>query len=253
MYKATWLVQFITLILEWFAFRFFLRLKIEGAENVRPLKGEPLLFASNHVTHLDPLLIPVGLFGTRHFPTFMVSLSKDAYRDNWFERVFYGGTIFKYMGAYPTFRGLGNYEKSLRHQIELLEDGKSLCIFPEGVATTDENLRPAKPGVAFLAHRTGARVVPVALHGLERMTIKSFLLRRHTVTVIFGKPLTLYVDRLSSAEANQKLSDAKRESYWKHAQQVLSYVASLKQRKEEQLRDAQKPADVRSGEAAISR
>jgi 1-acyl-sn-glycerol-3-phosphate acyltransferase len=237
MYRATWFVQFVTLVLEWLAFKLFLRFKIEGAENIRSLKKESLLFASNHVTHLDPLLIPVGLFGTRHFPTFMVSLSRDAYRDNWFERVFYGGTIFKYMGAYPTYRGLGNYEKSLRHQIELLEDGKSLCIFPEGVATSDEKIRPAKPGVAFLSHRTGARVVPVAIHGLEHLTWKSFLLRKHRVTLIFGKPLALYAEQLSSFEANQKLSENKRESYRRYSRQVMNHVAALKQKKEQQVRD----------------
>lgn len=247
MYQATWIIQFFTLIIELGLFKFFLRLKIEGSDNVRSLKGEPLIFAANHVTHVDPLLIPVGLFGSRHFPTFMVSLTKDAYRDNWFERVFYGGTIFKYMGAYPTYRNLGNYEQSLQHQIKILEDGKSLCIFPEGVATRGGSLRPAKPGIAFLAHRTGARVLPVALHGLENMTIGSFLSRKHKVTVVFGKPVRLYAEKLTNEEANQKLSVAQRESYWEHAQRVLSQVASLKQQKEERLRGMA----TRTGEEAI--
>jgi len=248
MYKVTAVVQFVTLGFQWALFRFFLRLKIEGSEKIKNLSKESLLFASNHVSHLDPLLIPTGLFGSRHFPTFMVSLSKDSYRDGWFERAFYGGSIFKLMGAYPTFRGLGNYEKSLRHQIELLEHGRSLCIFPEGVATSDATLRPPKPGVAFLSHRTGSRVVPVAIHGLEGVSWKTFFLRKHTVTVIFGRPLSLYSETLSTAEANSRLSDNRLDSYRKNAQQVMGYVGTLKQQQEERLRDISRQEEMRAKE-----
>ncbi len=254
MYKVTSVIQLVTLTLQWVIFKFFLRLQVRGSEKIKNLNKESLLFASNHVSHLDPLLIPVGLFGSRHFPTFMVSLSKDAYRDSWFERAFYGGSIFKLMGAYPTFRGLGNYEKSLRHQIEILEHGRSLCIFPEGVATSDATIRPPKPGVAFLSHRTGSRVVPVAIHGLEGINWKTFFLRKHNVTVIFGRPLSLYNNPLSSEEANARLSDDRLNSYRKNSQQIMSYVGTLKQQQEEISRDASRQeVSAREGTPAVLR
>ncbi len=52
--------------------------------------------------------------------------------------------------------------------LELLEQGALLGIFPEG-SRGDGRVRQARPGVGYLALRTGATVLPVAVHGSTAM------------------------------------------------------------------------------------
>ncbi len=68
-------------------------------------------------------------------------------------------------GYYPLYRGTGARD-SLRAAEKILSKGGILGIFPEG-GNWAEILRPARPGAAYLATRTGARVLPVGLVGLN--------------------------------------------------------------------------------------
>ena len=44
----------------------------------------------------------------------------------------YGGTFFRMMGAYQAYVGLKNYDQALRHHLEAIKDGYTVCIFPMG-------------------------------------------------------------------------------------------------------------------------
>ena len=63
-----------------------------------------------------------------------------------------------------------------------------LGIFPEG-GSWAEILRSPRPGSAFLAARTRARILPVGLDGLTEVfrALKRF--RRATITIRIGKPI----------------------------------------------------------------
>ena len=83
--------------------------------------------------------------------------------------------------------------KALRKMISLMETGNSLVIAPEGTRSRNGGLITGKPGVAYLAARSGFPVVPVAITGTEDKVIwanvKRF--RRSRVTLTAGKPFTL--------------------------------------------------------------
>src|SRR3990167_11455141 len=76
-------------------FWFFLHLKIIGCENLRSLpKG--VIFASNHTSELDAILIPASLpFLSRFMPMFYVSRPREFYKNSGWRQLFYGGLFFK--------------------------------------------------------------------------------------------------------------------------------------------------------------
>ena len=78
--------------------------------------------------------------------------------------------------------------KALRKMIALMEEGKCLVIAPEGTRSRVGSLIEGKPGVTYLAARSGFPVVPVAITGTEDKIILGNLkrLRKSNVTLSGG-------------------------------------------------------------------
>lgn len=173
-------------------FYFFGKLETRGIQNLALLKNGKggIILAANHSHELDSLLIRIVFpIAGRFIPLFYVSRDKTFYDESGWMRIFYGGFFFKLMGAYPTYSGLRNYEKALKHHVKILSLGGSICIFPEGKITKNGDINKAKGGVAFLAHRTNTPVIPVGITGLFNMSFKDFIFRKKKVVISFGKPL----------------------------------------------------------------
>jgi 1-acyl-sn-glycerol-3-phosphate acyltransferase len=83
--------------------------------------------------------------------------------------------------------------KALRKMISLMESGHALVIAPEGTRSCTGALIEAKPGVAYLAARSGFPVVPVAITGTEDKVIigniKRF--RKSKITLTGGAPFVI--------------------------------------------------------------
>jgi 1-acyl-sn-glycerol-3-phosphate acyltransferase len=170
---------------------FFLHLKIVGMENLKDLP-RGVIFASNHSSELDPIIVPASLpFCSRFMPMFYVSRPRDFYKTSGWRQFFYGGIFFKFWGAHSAISGHKDYGLSLSSHINILRHGHSLIIYPEGqkTKTGDVMLERARGGVAFLAEKTELPIVPVYIHDVFDLSLKDFLLRRRRVSIIFGKPL----------------------------------------------------------------
>ena len=120
--------------------KLFVNFKVEGIHNIEEVRGA-IIFASNHVSELDPVLVRAALpCFSRFAPLFYVS------RENYLDSIegirkhLYGGVFFKAWGAYPVEAGKKDYAKSLKNHVNLLKDGCSVCIFPEGRMSEDGNL-----------------------------------------------------------------------------------------------------------------
>ena len=177
----------------WVPTRFLLRvcgrIEIRGLENLAGLKSNAI-FALNHASEMDVFLLPGSLpFLSRFSPIFYTSREKEFYARSGWRQHFYGGAFFKAWGAYPVTVGLNDYDASLRHQIRILRDGGNLCIFPEGRTTRDGQIGEAKGGVAHLSYATKKPIVPVRIDGTFRITLMDLLLRRHRLSIVFGKPI----------------------------------------------------------------
>lgn len=190
-----WWTPFILQTLIWIPTRvlfvIFLRFNITGRNNTKGFK-KGVIFAMNHMSELDPILLPASLNPfSKIMPMYYVSKDKSAYKHLGIRGTMYGGKFFRLWGAHPVTVGLKNYDKSLARHIKLLEKGKSVCIFPEGRKSDDAGLQEPKGGVVALAKATGRPVVPVAVSGHFKMSVKDFFLCYRSVMISFGDPITV--------------------------------------------------------------
>lgn len=195
----------------------FFTFKITGAKEVVEMlkeykaKEKGVLFAPNHISEMDVLMVRFALpFITPMMPMYYVAMTKDHYQDEKFgwRKHFYGGTFFKMLGAYPAYIGMRDYQASLINHIELLENGKSVCIFPEGKMGMETfKAGEAKGGIGFLAEYTHSDIIPVQLRGFRNINwFKVFTLQRPVVEVNYRS--IMHIDEvLADLKADPKYAD----------------------------------------------
>ncbi|HLA08530.1 MAG TPA: lysophospholipid acyltransferase family protein, partial [Anaerolineales bacterium] len=79
--------------------------------------------------------------------------------------------------------------KAMRKMITLMNEGKCLVIAPEGTRSRVGSLIEGKPGVAYLAARSGFPVIPIGITGTEDGVVLANVkqLRKSTITLTGGK------------------------------------------------------------------
>jgi len=153
------------------------RCQVKGRENI-PRQG-PLLIVSNHLSLADPPLLNVTLDRKMMFMA-----KKQLFR---FRLI---GYLVRGFGAFPVHRGQLD-RQALRQAYQVLADGLALIMFPEGMRSRRGQLRPAFFGVALIASRSGAPILPIAISGTEKLERLSQFWRRPQITVNIGHPLHL--------------------------------------------------------------
>jgi 1-acyl-sn-glycerol-3-phosphate acyltransferase len=100
--------------------------------------------------------------------------------------------LARHGGVHPVDRGSADVE-AFRTAMRILEGGNILAVFPEGTRSPDGRLQPAKDGVAVLAARSGATIVPIGVGDSDLLWPKGRGIPRRTprVTVRIGAPFTL--------------------------------------------------------------
>jgi 1-acyl-sn-glycerol-3-phosphate acyltransferase len=186
------IIQCVTLIF----FRVFFVLEITGEKEAYTAmsdarkKEEGILFAANHISEWDAIMVRICLpFKVFFNPMYYVAMTKEHYQHEKFgwRKYFYGGTIFKALGAYPAYIGMRDYQASLVNHTELLEYGKAICIFPEGkISVNVSKPSEAKGGIGFLAEYTKTNIIPVTLTGFGSISwMKVFTLQRPKLSVVY--------------------------------------------------------------------
>jgi 1-acyl-sn-glycerol-3-phosphate acyltransferase len=163
--------------------KFFVGFEVIGKENLKGLKG-PVIFASNHISEIDPILVRAALPMFSSFtPLFYVA------RKNYLDSIegprkyIYGGLFFKAWGAYPTESGKGDYSISLKNHIKLLNEGCSLCIFPEGKISENGQLGEVHGGLGYLYKEMVTNVIIVKISGAFKINLKSFFTRKNRISI----------------------------------------------------------------------
>jgi len=125
------------------------------------------------------------------------------------------GLLIKSLGAFPVSRGEGD-SAAIRWTISELQAGNAVLVFPEGTRGDGETLGSIQTGIAMLAKRSGAMVMPVGLNGTHRMMPRgrSFP-KRAKITIAFGKPFT-YAEVAIGENEKQR-----REAFTKHLQEQM--------------------------------
>jgi len=182
---------------------------VHGRENLKKIKG-PFVMASNHRNELDPVVQRATL--SILTPLFWVARKRDEYAWSGWRKFVYGDWFFKSWGAWPAYKGHGDYEKSLRHHINILKDGNSVGVFPQGTMGVREGLNdeemkelPARGGVCFLAHHTKTPILPVTITGLSGMNFHKLFFGKKKVDVYIHSPIFLSEDKVDYRKEAQKV------------------------------------------------
>jgi 1-acyl-sn-glycerol-3-phosphate acyltransferase len=190
--------------------------RIHGLDNLEALRG-PVVFVSNHSSHLDAPLILCSL-PKRWRDRTAVGAAADYFFDVWWRAA---GTALIF-NAFPVERSGGRRLSQTPWQ--MLEEGWSIVVFPEGTRSRDGWVGRFRPGAARLCVGAKVPAVPVAIRG-------SFAAMprgrgwphpgRYPVSVRYGAPLfpeegeptRSFLDRLSAAVAS--LWEEDREDWWR--------------------------------------
>ena len=170
---------------------------VRGLDRIAHL-DEPVIFAANHASHLDaPLLVSVIPPRWRH------ELFVAGAADYFFDTRLKAAAFSFLLNAVPVERQRVS-RLSARRVAELLEDGWSMLIFPEGGRSPDGWGQPHRAGAAWMAVRTGRPIVPVHVEGTRRILAKgSRSIRPGRTQVTFGRPLRPAVGADARALASQ--------------------------------------------------
>jgi len=149
-----------------------------GLENV-PAEG-PFVLASNHQSFLDPVFCSIFLKKRQ-----LYFMARDTLFQNWFF-----GPLISSVNAIPVRRGQADIA-SIRMIIAKLKHGRGVCLFPEATRTTDGRIADLKGGLALLARRGNAPVIPVLIDGAFECwpRHKKIFSLGSKITVTYGQPI----------------------------------------------------------------
>jgi 1-acyl-sn-glycerol-3-phosphate acyltransferase len=191
--------RFVLRPLFWLVFR----PRVSGRANV-PATGA-FIIASNHLSFIDSMVIPLSA------PRRVSYLAKAEYFtgtgvSGWLSR-----TLFTALGAMPVERQTHRAaQEALDTALGVLRRGEGFGIYPEGTRSRDGRLARGKTGVAWLALTADCPVVPVGVHGTDRIQpVGSRWPRPHRFSVVFGEPLTFPEHRgqAGSNRARREVTD----------------------------------------------
>ncbi len=164
-------------------------IRVEGLENIP--KDEPVVLCPNHSSNWDPILL-------------ICALGREAnlriMGKNQLFKIPILRTFLRKMGVFPVDRGNSDIG-AVKNSIQALRDGSMLLVFPEGtrVRGKKKDVRP-KGGIAMIAIRSGAKLLPVYIGVKKRLFSK--------VPILFGKPFDPeYTGRKGTAEEYRANAD----------------------------------------------
>ena len=147
--------------------------ELEGAQHI-PKTG-PAILAGNHPTVLDGLVVGSTVPRRVYFLVFSEVMKLPLV-----------GHFLRALRFVPVSRGNGCLDLAL----ERLDRGDCLGIFPEAEPTHGLELRDFRRGVAVLAQKSGAPVIPFAIRGTEQLCRGDCsYISGGPVRLVFGDPL----------------------------------------------------------------
>lgn len=168
-----------------FIYLFFMP-KVSGRENI-PNEGGVIVY-SNHTSLLDPIVLGCLIKRRIYFMA----------KQELFRNSFLRG-LFKRLGAFPVKRGTADIS-AIKNALQTLKKGRVFGIFPEGTRNKGQGLQDFNHGIAAIAHKSHAIVIPVAI-------LDGYRLFR-PIRVIIGKPLSFdpYFNQRSNSQLLEQMS-----------------------------------------------
>lgn len=155
-----------------------IKVTVTGAEHVPP--DGALIVVGNHLTLLEPPMIAAVL------PRDLTFMAKS--------ELFEGNPIktwaVRNYGAFPVRRGEGDVN-AIRQALKVLKEGGALFIAPEGTRSPNGQLAEPREGVALIAQRSGAPILPLGISGVEKVSERLARWQPTEVKLSIGRPFRL--------------------------------------------------------------
>lgn len=164
---------------------------VEGAQRI-PRKGAYII-AANHVNWKDPPWLEFALSRAIRYMG----------KRELFEVPIIGFAL-RAIGAFPVRRGEGD-RGALQTAAAVLAAGQPLGFFPEGHRSESGQLIRARPGVAYVAQRSDAPVIPIGVIGTKRARLGAFW--RRDILFRVGEPFRVTQLDVDQSDA-QAVADA---------------------------------------------
>ncbi|WP_100961623.1 acyl-[ACP]--phospholipid O-acyltransferase [Bosea sp. FBZP-16] len=187
-------------------FRAFYRVEVTGRENIAKA-GDNAIIALNHVSFLDAAL---ALSILDKEPVFAID---HGIAQRWWVKPF-----LKLTRAMPLDPSRPLATRSL---INAVKNGESLVIFPEGRLTVTGSLMKVYDGVGMIAEKSGTKVVPVRIEGLEA-TIFSRLTREQVRRRWFPKVQVTVLEPVSLSVPEELKGKPRRQAAGAALYQIMS-------------------------------
>jgi long-chain acyl-CoA synthetase len=183
--------------------RIFAWIRVEGREHLARIE-RPVIFAANHQSHMDAPVILASLPARLRYRV-APAMAKEFFKAHFFpeqfgRRAWFTNSLNYYLAAlffnaFPLPQREAGARQTLRYIGEVLEDGFSVLIFPEGRRTSSGDIDGFRPGIGMIASRLGVPVVPVRIDGLDKVLHPSWKMARPgRVRVAFGPAMQLSGD-----------------------------------------------------------
>ena len=160
-----------------FCFGTFGRLDVIGKENVPP--HGPIILVSNHLAFTDPPLLVAAIPRPLNFMG---------------KKELFGNPIGRFLmhgfHVFPYNRNTASTE-TMRTLLGLLDQDRSVVVFPEGTRSKSHSLQEAQLGVVYLALKSQAPILPVGLTGTQKMRAWRMPMPMCRLTANIGPPFTL--------------------------------------------------------------
>jgi long-chain acyl-CoA synthetase len=183
--------------------RIFAHLRVEGLEHLRGVDA-PVMFAANHQSHMDGPMIMAALPPRWRYRV-APAMAKEFFKAHFFpaeygRRAWFTNSLNYYLSAlffnaFPLPQREAGARQTLRYIGEVLEDGFSVLIFPEGRRTDTGEIDRFRPGIGMIASRLGVPVVPVRIDGLDKVLHHTWRMAKPgPARIAFGAPMRLTGD-----------------------------------------------------------
>jgi long-chain acyl-CoA synthetase len=183
--------------------RVFAWLRVEGREHLTTIRS-PVIFAANHQSHMDTPVILAALPAALRYRV-ATAMAKEFFKAHFFPEQYGRGAWLTnslnyylaalFFNAFPLPQREAGARQTLRYIGDVLEDGFSVLIFPEGHRTDTGSIDRFRPGIGMIASRLSVPIVPVRIEGLDQVLHHTWRMARPgRVRVAFGAPMKLAGD-----------------------------------------------------------
>jgi len=177
----------------WIPIRLFYPTKVIGKKNL--LKKQGCVFACNHYSNMDPIIINIQLNTKMRFLA-----KKELFKNRFL------GFILRKIGAFPVDREKPEIS-TFKFALNAMKNNKILAIFPEGTRnkTGSEELQDLKSGAVVFAGKGDVPIVPAVFYKKSRFFRRNYLLIGEPFRLEAENPKKMTQDEI---ELNtQKLKD----------------------------------------------